>query len=381
MSWTVNNVSVITGALQHPAERNWHAVVQVVDDLKAGACTLQLPGLSLKGTIVQAGTFGGRTVARLVGGQNKLDETIDGQHFRQTTGRGIADVLLQAAGEQLDPASDATGLLSVLEHWTYFTGPASVALDRLCVALGCSWWMSAEGLVRLGELAYPPADPDGALVQDVHVELRRLDVALEQDAILPRTSYSAPAPAGTVQITAVDHAITPRSWRAHVWYAVRAHPFDAQLQELVQHFQLRTPPPLDAEVVSQGGDGSVVVRLSISDEQAKIWGVPNGLQEVPLAPLAGMQLKLAPGGRVRVDYLDADARKPIASYLSGTILEASLSATAKVALSAAAVDLADALKPVVRVGDVLAPGLSTPAGGGAVTGTIALAPPVSKVKA
>lgn len=382
MSWILNRSSVIMGTLHHPAERNWSAQVQVIDEVQVGTCTLQLPGLTLTGTIVEAGTFGGRTTAEIVGGAGKLAEIIDGQHFRQATGRAIADVLLQAAGEQLDPASSATGLASVLQHWAYLTGPAGVALDRLCFALGCSWWMTAEGLVHLGELAYDTADPEGALVLDVHADMRRLDVALEQAALLPRTSYSAPAPAGTVQITAVDHAITPQAWRAHAWYtAAAAHPFDGQLAELVQHFQLRTIPPLDAQVVSQGGDGSLVLRLSISEQQAKVWGIPNGLQDVPLALLGGLALKLAPEARVRLDFLDNDVQKPIASYLSGTILEASLSAQAKVALSAAAVDLADALKPVVRVGDVLAAGLSTPAGGGAVSGTIAIAPPVSKVKA
>jgi len=216
MSWSLNGTPVPKAKLQHPATGTWTAVLQTLDDIApSGAVTLALPGLSLRGVVAKrkdgtedAGVLGGRCTVRLVGGAGKLGATISGQHFRAAPGRLVAEHLLQAAGELLDPASDASGLQTLLPHWAYFGGSCSAALEELSQALGCDWWITPEGLVHLGDLTWPATSPAGALVLDARQDLRRLDVALEDEALMPRTTYEGH------KIVTVDHVLTERTWRA-----------------------------------------------------------------------------------------------------------------------------------------------------------------------
>lgn len=214
MSWSLGALPVSTGRFEHPAERNWSASLEVVaDEPPSGALTLTLPGgLSLQGVVLEAGRWAQRVTVRLCGGAGKLADAIPGQHFLQAQGRLVAQSILSAAGEVLDPASDAPGLSSILPHWAYFAGPAGVALEQLCARLGCSWWMTTQGQIHLGVLTYPAAAPAGALLMDTRQDLRRMTVALEDEALVPRTTYEGRA------VLAVDHTLTPESWRAQVRY-------------------------------------------------------------------------------------------------------------------------------------------------------------------
>lgn len=209
MSWTLNGLPVLSGTLQHPATGTWVARVTVGGDLETGPASLALPGLSLAGTTFAGGAFGGRTVARLVGGAGQLATVIPGQHFQQgATGRLIAESIVTAAGEQLDP--DSTGVDAPLSAWCYFKGSASKALDQLAQVLGCSWWVTPAGLVRLRVLEWPADDPDGAQVLDRRDDLRRLVVALLDSPVLPGTTYQGQ------QVLAVDHELSATRWRASV---------------------------------------------------------------------------------------------------------------------------------------------------------------------
>lgn len=213
MTWALNELPVISARMEHGAEGNWSCTCQVIADAApTGAAVLTLPGLTLQGVVLEAGLTSQRVTVRLCGGAGKLAVRIPGQHFAGAQGRLVAQSILQAAGEALDPASDAPGLDSLLPHWAYFAGPAGVPLAQLCARLGCSWWMTAEGQVHLGMLDFPEASPAGALLQDVRADLKRLAVALEEEALLPRTTYEGR------KVLAVDHTLTPDFWRARARY-------------------------------------------------------------------------------------------------------------------------------------------------------------------
>jgi hypothetical protein len=213
LTWHLNELPIISARMEHPAVENWSCTCQVISDAApTGAAVLTLPGLTLQGTVLDSGLTSQRVTVRLCGGAGKLATRIPGQHFAGAQGRLVAQSILQAAGEVLDPASDAPGLDTVLPHWTYFAGPAGVPLAQLCTRLGCVWWMTAEGMVHLGVLVFPEAAPAAALLQDVRADLKRLSVALEDETIQPRTTYEGR------KVLTVDHTLTPDFWRARVRY-------------------------------------------------------------------------------------------------------------------------------------------------------------------
>lgn len=210
MSWRAGMALVVQGELQHPAEGAWTALLQTLHDAApSGAITLALPGLTLQGCVVGGEVYAGRCWLRLVGGRGKLGAEIPGQHFRLATARVIAEHLLLAAGEQLDPASSAD-LDQILEHWHYFGGRCAEALAELCRVIGCAWWATPAGLIFLGTRTWPTAAPAGALVLDVRADVRRMGVALTDAALEPGTTYQGR------QVLAVDHRLTPTTWRAQV---------------------------------------------------------------------------------------------------------------------------------------------------------------------
>lgn len=207
MTWSCAGAPVIRGRLSHPASGTWTARVQLLaSTAPAGQVTLDLSGVSLAGTVVNASTVAQRTLAVLVGGRGKLATEIPGQHFLGATARLVAQSILSAAGELLDPASD--GLDGTLETWTYFAGPAGVAVAELARGLGLGWWITAAGQVRLGTLTYPAASVPDALLLDPREDQRSYLVALEQSPLLPRTTWQGRA------LVAVDHELSPRRWRA-----------------------------------------------------------------------------------------------------------------------------------------------------------------------
>lgn len=358
MSWTLNGADVVEGKLQHTALGNWSASLQVVGtSAPTGRCTLALPGLTLHGYVMDGGAVAQRVNLTLAGGAGGLARGLEvpGQHFQQATGRQVAQSLLGALGEELDPASDAPGLDGQRAHRGYLQGPGPQSLDALCAELGCSWWMTPEGRVRLGAPTWAAADPADALLQDQRGDALRLDVALTTAALLPGTTYQGQ------RVQAVDHSINADGWRARVRYAAAeppasSHPLDAQLRELVQALQIRTVPPLRAEVLSQGADG-LELRLLMREDLKKLWGLDAGLQNVPLALLGGWALTLAQGAQVRVDFLGGDIGDPVASYLIGDILSAKLVAPqVDLGGGGSTVKLAGGSKPVIRTGDTLGTG-------------------------
>ena len=132
-----------------------------------------------------------------------------------------------------------------------------------------------------------------------------------------------------------------------------SHPLDQELDRLVKHFQIRTIPPLEAEVLQQHPDGSLELRLVMSEERAKLWGLESGLDFVPLALQGCWQVRIAPGARVKLEFMASDpATRYVTQVLSGTILEATVdAATIKIGPTAGSVELGKGLKPVASLGD------------------------------
>lgn len=159
------------------------------------------------------------------------------------------------------------------------------------------------------------------------------------------------------------------------------HPLDEELQRIVRDAQLRTIPPLEAEVLIQDGQ-TLQLRLLVSDELRALWNIPSGLQGVPLALQGCWQVQIAPGARVVLEFLDGDARKPVVrTVISGTFLSVELAALdVRLGDNSSTVKLAGGSQPVIRAGDSPL-GLLSAAPGSAVTGAYGAAGPPGKVLA
>lgn len=216
MSWTCDNGIVTSGQFYLAARGNWSARLVLAADAAPSVgeqVALALPGVTLRGTVWQGGTYAEQTRVALVGGMGKLQGPVTGQHYRNASPRMIAQGLCQEAGEVLDPASSATDLDTIWPHWHHFGGPLARALDALCGALQTPWRMTAAGQIFLGEPTWGPAAEEGLVLQDHHQDRKAFLVAPEDTALLPGTVYQGQ------RLVAVDHEISANGWRACARYA------------------------------------------------------------------------------------------------------------------------------------------------------------------
>lgn len=128
---------------------------------------------------------------------------------------------------------------------------------------------------------------------------------------------------------------------------MQGHPLDQQLKALVRHMQPVGMLALyEAEVVVQNADGTVDVRPT-----ADALGV--GLSSVPVALQGAANVRVQPGARCVLAFLDGRPDRPVVLfYLSATFVEAELDAqTIKIGPTATSVRLGKGLKPVAAQGD------------------------------
>lgn len=152
-------------------------------------------------------------------------------------------------------------------------------------------------------------------------------------------------------------------------------PFDLLLAALVRHLRpLGGVTAWDCEVVVAHLDGTVDLKPAAVELGA-------GLQAVPVALQGACAVQLNVGARVKLEFLDGDRGKPVVTQvISGTFAKVTIAGPViEIGDTGAAITLAGSAQPVVRVGDTLAAGLTCPSG--PVSGKLAIAPPVSTVKA
>lgn len=377
MSYSVGGLGIVSGTIFHPAQGAWTATLEINSDVAlGGAQTIELPGLELKGYVVGGGVSVLRQHIRMVGGAGGLGKVVEGQAFNRATVRTVATyVLVQQAGETLASDSDAAVLDRQLEHYTVLSESAGKALEHLCESIATTWYVKPDGSIRIGAPSWETVEPDHVLVAEDLLG-GSMTVATTEDTMQPGTSFLGK------RVAAVEHVLSgaPAQARTVVRWGASRHPFDEDLRDLVRHHQAHTLPVYDAQVVTQNSDGTLDLKPTSS-------AVGPGWQRVPLYT-APFTFRVSPGARCAVEFFDNDRTRPfVRSFAAGTFLEVEI-AGQKVAVKApnvdvgnagAAVTLAGGTKPVVRVGDSPT-GQSTPPGGGAVTGVLAVAVP-STVKA
>jgi hypothetical protein len=212
MNWTLDGKNLIAGILHTPSVGPWVARLQSThSEVPQGQVSLSLPGLTLQGTVVFAGIDVGRCHSVIVGGLDRFDRVVRGQHFQSgATARIIVQTLLSQTTMPLDPTS--TALDRTMPTWAYLRSTIGHALTEICKYLGAQWWVTDEGLIKIGTIDWPDSDPPGLLVREVQEE-RKMIVAYPLDAPLrPRTTFQGK------RIIAVDQGFTAGQWIAKGHY-------------------------------------------------------------------------------------------------------------------------------------------------------------------
>lgn len=213
---TLNGKPVLAAAAMLPVSGVWTADVEVDAETTAGLTgrsTLVLGALTLVGTPLRLGSFAGRTTVRLVGGAGGLGRTLEPKAYRNATLHLVVEELLTAAGEVLDPASDAAALSVLVPHWSRRRAVAGVALGLLADAAGVSWRVLPGGTVRLANKTWPVATlADGVLLSEAP-ELGRATFGVERPSLLPGVTLDGR------RVSRVEHVVTADAIRTNVWWA------------------------------------------------------------------------------------------------------------------------------------------------------------------
>lgn len=229
MSFTLAGFPLISGHLRMALNSVWVGTWNIdADDVLAGPVVLELPGLTLRGTVVPDGAGGGLVEGinhvRMVGGAAGLRKTVDGQHYAYADPRTIASSICTEVGETLSPTFDAELIGLNMQHWMRMRGTAAAALETLATHVDAHWCVLADGTVWLGRLKWPavllPAD---ALTENLITG--RLEVVSDEATIEPGVTLSVRDPdskqvePGTWRVISVDHyLIEGYLWRSVVRY-------------------------------------------------------------------------------------------------------------------------------------------------------------------
>lgn len=301
----VNGIAATSLSLRLPISGAWDATAEVTtSDVStvSGRVTLRVGETELSGTTKRAGTdAGGKTTLRIVAGAGALDAAVEPLGYDPTTTEAVVAAILAKGGEVLDPTSDPTALLFLLPHWVRM-GKADVAmaLRRLIEAVGVTWRHSLNGLIWIGTDTYPEISPEYVLEQEAPTE--GFDViALESLAVLPGKTFRGQ------KISAVEYTVDSTRCRARVSYGQTRAGEAAEFGLWVRRETAHTDyfGSYDVRVVQQNGDGT----LEIIPDSPRI----PGLSRIPIRSLPGVRVKVSPGARATLRFLDGLPSKPYVS--------------------------------------------------------------------
>lgn len=145
--------------LTHPQTGAW--LLQGVIDLEtvlSGAVTVTIDSLSLVGTVLKAGVYGGVQTVRIIGGAGKLGELVKPRGYENASKKQVAEDIC-AVGEALSATSELAG---TLPFYTQAQQTAGAALDALLWQLGddYNWRMLEDGTVWIGKESWPSVSLD-----------------------------------------------------------------------------------------------------------------------------------------------------------------------------------------------------------------------------
>lgn len=314
----LNGDPVLTLSLHLPLNGAWSAELQVASDVglaPGDSATLDLPGLSLIGTVVRAGQFGERLRARLTGGTLDWSAHQEVKHYRETT----ADRVLADVG--VEPETD---IGASLPYWTRSPGTVGSTVQAVARHLGYNWRVQPDGSIRIAEETPTlAADPDA---QEISRDPARglVTVAPEQATILPGTTFGEDS-VGDVIYDLDD------TFRCRYYTEARGRlrgAFDRLVRYLTRDALFLGQ--YAAEVVSQAADGS----LDLLPDDPRLRA--QGLQSVPIRHgLPGVEVDVPSGERVLLGFDGGNPSQPYAAlWHEGSVSAVRIGGSDAVAMAA-----------------------------------------------
>jgi len=300
-----------------------------------------VPIVTLTGTIDPrgSGTFGPRSILRVLGGGAGWDHVVPPQDY-QSDG-GIPNTRVYSETAQL--VGETVNVLSPVflgKQVVRSMGPASRVLD------GLEWWVDLAGVTQIGARTTAKPDPSLTLISwDPSIQAAEITCDV---LVLPGTVIVDPRLPGPVTVRDVDQRFDAAGSHVTAWCGASA---TAQLmgdmRAMVVEFSGRKfLATYSYRIVSQDTDG----RLHLQSV-APSAGVPDTLPIEPWTGLSGASARYRPGSIVRLAFVDGDPTQPLVdSYQPGVVpLEATVDASVKVHVgpSAVAVELAGGPTPLV----------------------------------
>jgi len=326
-----NGRLVLAGTLREPARGAWTARLELdaEDGDLDGVVDLAIGDARWSGWAV-GDVEGGRTIVRVVGGQDGLRERLHARYYFRTTVRQVVEDILRETGEKLDPDSDRVVLAMALGRWARAGLEAQSSLTAVLKQAGASYRVTRRGLVLVFKadtfptvsMKYVLTSRDPALgTMEITPEdspLARPGVAVDQHRVV---EVLTEIESGTVTqtLTLEDKSGRTRGAAAQFLEATR------RTVEGPLLFSQWYP----AKVVKQESDGTV----ELYPDHEGIRG--NGITKVPIRHgLPGVTVKVKLGERVILFFEEGDPLKPACALWpdGSSVLEVVLSADTRITL-------------------------------------------------
>lgn len=340
---TISGQAVYEAEIVMPLSGAWTATVQLDAEVKLPtALALTYKGQTWSCALVEGGVYGGRYLARLVGGTHGLRKKLPAKWYRDATVRAILDDLARESGETFSTSILPSTLDRILPTWTRQEGSTGGAIGELAEALSMTWRVLRDGTVWLGVETWPEVSGQ-YVITDERPQNGRITVAPETAFLFPGTTFRGK------KVTEVEYSIKADSIRVNVLLESSglASIFEAIVKFFTRSDQYRAA--YFGRVVTQNDDGTLDIELetTVVPSPTKVpirYGVP------------GISALVKPDARVAVTYEDGDSRRPVATVWDAAEVE-ELNVTAKnVKVHAASVELGDGGRPIARSGDLVRSG-------------------------
>ncbi len=339
----ISGQAVYEAEIVMPRSGAWTATVQLDAEAKLPkSLALTYKDQTWTCALVEGGVYGGRYLARLVGGANGLRTKLPAKWYRDVSVRAILADLARESGETFSSTILAGVLERILPTWTRQEGSTGGAIGELAAALEMTWRVLRDGTVWIGAETWPEATGQ-FVVTDERPQNGRITVAPEAAFLIPGTTFRGK------KVTEVEYSIKADSIRANV--LLESSGLASVFEAIVRFFTRsdRYRAAYFGRVVTQNDNGTLDIELETTI-------VPSPTKVPIRYGLPGISAKVKQGARVAVTYEDGDSRRPVATVWDAAEVE-ELNVTAKnVKVHAASVELGDGGRPIARSGDIVRSG-------------------------
>ncbi len=303
---TLNAKDVLRACVSLPRTGVWHAEVETTESAIAGAVTLAIAGLTLKGTVIGSTSYGGRTWYMIAGGAGKWRNAIAAKAYRGEIGIKLATVVTDAAadcGETLGTLPDVT----LGSAFVRTQAPAARVLD---LASPESWYVDELGVTQIG------VRPAKAFAGKYELLEKRLDVKRITIAAEDLTGLVPGATLEGIEAGSIRHELGPNGIRSHI-YATSGRTSGSRLFQLIRRIvEMLTHPHLYHRVCEYQVVGVVAGYLDLEPTIPAL-GLPALTNVREYVGIPGGRGNPQNGSTVLVGWVNGDPTRPYVHSYDG----------------------------------------------------------------